>query len=132
LNSLLGFDYGTRKIGVAVGQKITQSATPLLVLRNRNGQPDWSRIQALIQEWQPEAAVIGLPLNMDDSETALAPRVRRFARQIDGRFGLRVHLADERLSSQEARAQRGASGASREPVDALAAALILETWLREP
>ncbi len=131
MSTFLGFDYGTRKIGVAVGQKITRSASPLLVLSNRRGKPDWSRIQAILQEWQPEAIVVGLPLNMDDSETALAPRVRRFARQLDGRFGLRVHLADERLSTREARAQLGIAATAREAVDALAAALILETWLRE-
>lgn len=131
MGTLIGFDYGPRKIGVAIGQTITGSAAPLATLRSRGTRPDWPRIEALIREWQPEAAVVGLPFNMNDTETAIAPRVRRFARQIQGRFGLCVHLVDERLTSLAAREPLGRRAASRETIDALAAKLILETWLSD-
>lgn len=131
MGTLIGFDYGPRKIGVAVGQTITGSASPLTTLRSRGERPDWPRIEALIREWRPEAAVVGLPFNMDDTETEIAPRARRFARQINGRFGLQVHLVDERLTSIEARNQLGRHATSLEAVDAMAAKLILETWLSE-
>jgi putative holliday junction resolvase len=131
MRTLLGFDFGPRKIGVAVGQTITGSASPLTTIRSHGERPDWARIESLIREWQPSAAVVGLPYNMDDTETALAPRARRFARQIEGRFGIEVHLVDERLTSLEARRQLGRAATSLEVVDAMAAKLILETWLCE-
>jgi putative Holliday junction resolvase len=131
MGTLLGFDFGPRKIGVAVGQTLTGSATPLTTLRSLRDQPDWERIERLVREWRPSAAVVGLPYNMDDTETENAPRARRFARQLEGRFGLEVHLVDERLTSIEARRQLGKGATSREVVDAMAAKLILETWLCE-
>jgi putative Holliday junction resolvase len=131
MTTLLGFDFGPRKIGVAVGQTITGSASPLTTLRSKGKGPDWVRIEGLIREWRPSTAVVGLPFNMDDTETDLAPRARRFARQLQGRFGLEVHLVDERLTSVEARRQLGRAANSREVVDAMAAKLILETWLCE-
>lgn len=133
--TLLGFDFGPRKIGIAVGQTVTRSATPLTTLRSRQEQPDWPRIEALIREWQPSALVVGLPFNMDDTEVDWSPRVHRFARQLHGRYGLQVHLVDERLTSIEARrqlhARPGYKSPTPEAVDAVAAALILETWLCE-
>jgi len=129
--TLIGFDFGPRKIGVAVGQQVTATASPLTTLRCRNDRPDWPRIEALIREWRPEAAVVGLPLNMDDTETEITPLARRFARQIQGRFGLPVHLVDERLTTLEARRILGRKATSLEVVDAMAAKLLLETWLSE-
>ena len=136
--TLLGFDFGPRKIGIAVGQTLTRSATPLTTLRSRGERPDWPGIEALVREWQPSAAVVGLPFNMDDTEVDWSPRVHRFARQLEGRFRLPVHLIDERLTSIEARRQLSArpgfnrvAGDRHDAVDALAAALILETWLGE-
>jgi putative Holliday junction resolvase len=137
LATLLGFDFGTRKIGVAVGQTVTGTATPLTTLRHRGHKPDWTAIEALVQEWRPEAAVLGLPHNMDDTEEeTLAEPVRRFARQLEGRFGLTVHLVDERLTTIAAERDLRAQGRSRgrrgpDELDAYAAKLILETWLGE-
>ncbi|QGU31975.1 Holliday junction resolvase RuvX [Thermochromatium tepidum] len=131
---LLGFDFGPRKIGVAVGQTVTRSATPLITLRSRGERPDWMGIAALIRDWQPNALVVGLPFQMDDTEVAWSPRVYRFARQLEGRYRLPVHLVDERLTSREAHRQladRDRRTPRLEDVDALAAALILETWLCE-
>lgn len=131
MTTLLGFDFGPRKIGVAVGQTITSSATALTTLRSRDQRPDWEQIGGLIDEWQPGALVVGLPFNMDDSEAEWANAARRFARQLHGRFGLAVHLVDERLTSLEARRQLGRAATSLAIIDATAARLILETWLSE-
>lgn len=129
MGTLLGFDFGPRKIGVAVGQTITGSASPLTTLRAIRNKPDWEGIGKLLASWQPEALVVGLPFNMDDSEAECAEPAKRFARQLEGRFGLPVHLVDERLTSREARSRLGKKASSREVVDAMAAKLILETWL---
>ncbi len=131
MGTLLGFDYGTRKIGVAVGQTLTGTATPLETLLLVNRQPDWARIARLIAEWQPEALVVGLPLDVDDSETDATAPALRFSRQLEGRFRLKVHLADERFTSFEARDRLGHKAKRREEYDAMAAKLILETWLNE-
>lgn len=131
--TMLGFDYGPRHIGVAVGQTLTGTASALTRVQARGQRPDWQRLEAIVREWQPAAAVVGLPLHMDATEAGLARAARRFARQIQGRFGLPVHLVDERLTSLEARRQLGLSTARDAPpdprVDAWAAKLILETWL---
>ncbi|NBC46983.1 MAG: Holliday junction resolvase RuvX [Gammaproteobacteria bacterium] len=128
--TLLGFDFGPRKIGVAVGQTLTATATALETIRAQGQRPDWKRIETIIREWQPSAAVLGLPFNMDGSEEDWSGSVRRFARQLQGRFGLEVHLVDERLSSLEARRQLGVGRDKLDNrVDAHAAKLILETWL---
>jgi len=135
MSTLLGFDFGPRKIGVAVGQTVTRTARPLATLRSRDDRPDWPAIESIVREWQPSAVVLGLPLNMDDSPVDWADRVYRFARQIQGRFGLPVHLTDERLTSVEARRQLwsrpGPRPSDHRWEDAVAAALILETWLSE-
>ena len=91
LRLLLGFDYGTKQIGVAVGQAVTGQARELCVLKAQNGVPDWTQIEALLREWQPDALVVGLPYNMDDTEAELAARARRFGR----RHG---HVIDEHRS----------------------------------
>jgi len=133
--TFMGFDFGPRKIGIAIGQTLTRSARPLVTLRSQGERPDWSRIEALIRDWQPEALVVGLPFNMDDTEVEWSGRVHRFARQLNGRFGLKVHLIDERLTTLEARRQLAEAprsvSSTPDAVDALAAALILETWLCE-
>ncbi len=130
--TLLGFDYGTRKIGVAVGQSLTGTATPLTTLRQVRNQPDWNAIQDLITEWQPEALVVGLPFQMDDTPAEMNRKALRFARQLEGRFHLPVHMADERLTSREAWSRIGGK-AIRDvgQIDAMAAKLILETWFSQ-
>ncbi|MGE5154747.1 MAG: Holliday junction resolvase RuvX [Bdellovibrio bacteriovorus] len=135
MSTLLGFDFGPRKIGVAVGQTVTGTARPLKTLRSRGDKPDWPGIEALVREWHPSAAVVGLPLGLDDRPADWAGQIERFARQIQGRFGLPVHLVDERLTSVEARRQLrsrpGPKPTDHRLEDAVAAALILETWLSE-
>ncbi|MCB1734711.1 MAG: Holliday junction resolvase RuvX [Gammaproteobacteria bacterium] len=135
--TVLGFDFGERKIGLAVGQSVTGTATPLTTLPASHGQPDWHHVESLISEWRPQALVIGLPLHMDGSESEITEAARRFGRRLHGRFGLPVHEIDERLSSEAAReriaAQRnaGRKRSDRGDRDAMAACLILEDYLRQ-
>jgi putative Holliday junction resolvase len=135
---VLGFDYGARRIGVASGNRISQSARPLPVLMVKSGQPDWVRVDALLSEWQPQALVVGLPLTLDGGEQAITRGARAFADALGTRSKLPVHLIDERHTSQEAArrfaAQRAAGSARRrdaENIDSLAAAVILESWLAQ-
>jgi putative Holliday junction resolvase len=135
--NILGFDYGLRRIGVAVGQTITRTAGTLETINCRDGVPDWKAVSRLIHEWQPAAVVVGIPYNMDDSEGELGKRARRFARQMEGRYGVPVHAIDERLTSVEAEAtlrtqrQSGRRRIRREDVDSAAARVILQNWLNE-
>ena len=135
LRLLLGFDYGTKQIGVAVGQVITGQARELCILKAQNGVPDWQKVEALVKEWQPDAIVVGLPLNMDGSKSEMSERAEKFDLRLNGRFNLPVHTHDERLTTYEAKGQRlqqGQNSGYRErPVDALAAALLLQGWLDE-
>lgn len=131
MSTCLGFDFGTHKIGMAVGQALTQSANPLETVGYTKGKPDWVRIGQLIEEWQPHALVVGHPFEMTDREANNAEGAKRFARQLHGRFHLPVHLMDERLTTREAWAELGvAAHKDATKVDAYAAKLILETWLR--
>jgi len=123
----LCFDHGKKRIGVAVGQSITTTATPLTTLSCKNGQPDWEELTSLIEQWQPSDFVVGKPLTMDGDRQEATDAAERFARQLHGRYLLPVHLADERLSSREARHRLQNSY----HVDPVAAQLILESWLRD-
>lgn len=131
----MAFDYGLRQIGVAVGNALLGTTRPLPILRARDGVPDWNAVAALLGEWQPDLLVVGNPLNMDGSASELSTRADKFARRLHGRFGLPVELVDERLSSFEAkqlsREQGHGGDFHREPIDSLAAELILRTWLGE-
>jgi len=134
LRLLLGFDYGSKQIGVAVGQVITGQARELCVLKAQNGVPDWQKVASLIHEWQPDTLIVGLPLNMDGSPSDMSARAEKFARQLNGRFNLPVHTHDERLTTYAAKGELMARGQHHSnyrdnPVDALAAALLLEGWL---
>ena len=131
--SIMDFDYGTKSIGVAIGQELTGTAQPLLALKANDGIPNWDEIEKLLKEWQPDLLVVGLPLNMDGSASEMSARAEKFARRLNGRFNLPVHMHDERLTTYAAKGERlaqGQRGGYREnPVDALAAALLLQGWL---
>ena len=131
IGRLLGFDYGKTKIGIAVGQTITNTARPLTTLRVKQQGPDWQRINDLIEEWQPQALVVGIPYAKDNPMAEIADLALGFARQMERRFHLQVHLVDERLSSREARNLISRKQKNIEALDAIAAQLILETWLSE-
>lgn len=128
----LAFDYGSKRIGVAVGQDLTASATALTTLQTRDDSPPWQTIEQLVQDWHPQAFVVGLPYNDDGSEHALTRAARRFGLQLQTRFALAVYWMDERLTSREAERiltqPRGGKRARKEDIDKLAAQLILESW----
>jgi putative holliday junction resolvase len=130
---LLAFDYGTKNIGVASAQIITKTANLLPGLKARDGIPDWNQIEKLLKEFQPDLVLVGLPLNMDGSESELSVRARKFANRIHGRFGVKVEMIDERLSSFAAKGEVIEQGGSRDykhnPVDSIAARILLEDWL---
>ena len=116
-----------------MGNTVLGTTQPLAILAAREGVPDWGAVTALIEEWQPDSLVVGDPLNMDGSESELSRRARKFAKRLHGRFGLPVELADERLSSFEAKQagrERGHKGDYKSrPVDSEAAEIILRSWL---
>lgn len=131
--TLLAFDYGLKKIGVAVGQALTQSANPLTQLKAKAGTPNWQQVQTLIDEWQPNALVVGHPLNMDGSEQWITKEAEAFAKELHQRVGLPVLLVDERLTSVEARQQvhelEHSKRKAYQPIDDYSAAIILENYL---
>ncbi|MBN3174617.1 Holliday junction resolvase RuvX [Pectobacterium brasiliense] len=130
--TILAFDFGTKSIGVAIGQEITGTARALTSFKAQEGIPDWQKVEKLLSEWQPDLAVVGLPLNMDGTEQPLTARARKFANRLHGRFGIAIELHDERLSTVEARAdlfERGGFKAlDKGSVDAASAVIILESW----
>lgn len=131
--SVLCFDYGTKSIGVAIGQSITGTARPLKALKARDGIPSWEAIESLLKEWLPDLIVVGLPLDLRGGELeAITPRARKFANRLKGRFGCNVELHDERLTTTEARSslyERGGYKAlGKGEVDSQSAVIILESW----
>lgn len=132
MGSALGFDFGTHKIGIAAGQSVTGTATPVTTLSYIKQKPDWDGIERIIKEWQPDILIVGLPYQMDDAEAELAVRAKRFARRLEGRYKLPVEMIDERLTSREAMNRLGKKSARDVTlVDSMAAKLILETWLNK-
>lgn len=132
--TVMAFDFGLKRIGVAVGQAVTRTGSPETILDARDGQPDWQVVGRLIEDWRPVQLVVGLPLNMDGTDTSITPNARKFANRLHGRFGLPVALVDERLTTREVRhelEQRGSARQSARRVDALAAVVILESWFNQ-
>ncbi|MBE0462198.1 Holliday junction resolvase RuvX [Halomonas sp. AOP43-A1-21] len=129
---ILAFDYGTRRVGVAVGNELLRSARELAPLTARDGIPDWNKVEQLLKEWQPDLLVVGLPLNMDGSESDMSKRARKFGNRLHGRYGKPCVMVDERGSTREAKQiarDAGHRGNYREEsVDGIAAVLILEGW----
>jgi hypothetical protein len=133
---LLAFDFGEKRIGVATGNTLTGAAQPLGTVAETTTDGRFARIGALIREWQPARLVVGRPLHPDGAAHEVTARAERFARQLEGRFGLPVSLVDERYSSVAAQARlrtqgRAARGRAAQGDDAMAAAIILEQYLSE-
>ena len=130
----LGFDFGYRRIGVAVGQAITASARPLTTLKANHGRPDWQVVTKLIKEWKPTELVVGIPTTIEGKQQYTTEPAKKFAKRLEQEYGLPVNLVDERLTTKEARANIFDSGGykrlQKAEVDAVAAALILEQWLQ--
>ena len=117
----LALDFGLSRIGVAVLEPRFGTASPLRELKARRGKPAWDALDALVQAWRPEGFIVGLPLNMDGTESEMSAAARRFGKALSQRYGLNLQFADERLSTFEAVARGGGH--------ATAAQVIAETWL---
>ena len=147
--SALAFDYGTQRIGVAYGQSLTGTAQAVAVIRARDGVPDWDDVVVLIERWQPDVFVVGLPYNLDGSDSPLLLRATKFGHRLNGRFHKPSYGFDERLSSLEAaeriiedadresnrrlssRRGSGHAAGKKQAIDDVAAQIILENWLGE-
>jgi putative Holliday junction resolvase len=133
--TLLAFDYGEKRIGVAVGNTLTRHARALVVLENRNREYRFEAVGKLIEEWKPDAIVVGMPLHPDGAPHEMSAQAKRFGNQVNGRFNLPVNWVDERYSSVEAKAELKRSGAKPnargrfEEIDAEAARIILQQFL---
>jgi len=129
---VMAFDFGTSRIGIATGQSLTHTTTQLPPITANDGIPDWDQLKRLMNEWQPDMLVVGIPLNMDGSISDMAYRARKFANRLHERYKIPCFLMDERLSTTEAKAIHFARGGSNdfknESVDGIAAQLILESW----
>lgn len=129
--SLLIFDYGLTRMGVAFGQTLTGSASPLPTLKMRDGQPQWDEVAALIQRWRPNGILVGIPLHMDGTGSEMAQRSDKFRRRLLGRFGLPALGWDERLTTRELKRTAQAQGITdfkRHALDSEAAVLIFQSW----
>lgn len=133
VTTVLAFDYGLSQIGLAVGNTQLNTSQPLTTIQAKDGIPRWEVVGELLKEWMPDIVLVGLPLNMDGSEGEMCQRARKFAARLEGRFRAKVTMVDERLTSfaaKELLQEQGHRGDyKRQPADAMAAKLILETWL---
>lgn len=133
---ILGFDFGMKHIGVAVGQTVTHTASPLKTIQAIDGIPDWSEIEALVKEWRPDLIVVGIPLNMDGTEQPLTLCARRFAKRLHAHTQLPIAPIDERLSTWEARQRLMKESKTKTrtrkkqiaDINALSAAILIEQW----
>ncbi len=135
-DTYLGFDFGTKKIGVAVGQLTTATANSLQTMRSPNQTPNWQAIEQLVRDWQPAGFVVGISRQHDGTDNPVTPRMLKFCRQLNGRFNLPVHQQDETLSTFEAKQllfDDVKVNATKlwDVQDQLAAQLILQTWLNQ-
>lgn len=134
--SIMAFDFGTQKMGIATGQSTIESANPLPLFAMKDGIPDWNQLLKLVKEWQPNIFLVGLPLNMDDSESELSARAHKFARRLRHQTNIETWMVDERLSTREAREQlafyQEQGRAKRLSADSFAAALLIQSWYRDP
>ena len=122
METVLGFDFGLKRIGVAVGNTLIKQAQPLMVISAATNDEKFASIATLMQEWQPTRCIVGLPRHPDGAEHEMTIRCRRFANQLHGRFGVEAVLVDERYSSAVIPQRRG------EHIDAQAAAIILQQY----
>lgn len=135
-NMIMAFDFGTQKMGMAVGQSMIESANPLALFPMKDGIPNWDELLKIIRQYQPNLFLVGLPLNMDDTESELSARARKFARRLRHQTNIETLMVDERLTTREARGELEhyqAQGRGKKlAADSIAAALFIESWYRNP
>lgn len=131
---LIGLDYGKSRIGIASGQMITKTATPIATIAAKQGEPEWHELDKIIKQWRPSDIIVGLPIDAKDQETKITEEARVFAQKIELRYQKPVHLISETFSTREARwrLEEVQNKSNRHlKVDAFAACVILETWMNE-
>ncbi len=126
---VIGFDFGLKRIGVAIGQTITQTATPETIVNSKDGKPDWAHITKLFEAWQPVAIVVGLPMRLNGDEQAMTQPARKFGQRLSGRYSRPIFYIEEQLSSIEAENRAAQSKDKSKHLDDQAAQIILENWL---
>ena len=126
---IISFDFGTKKIGVAVGQTKTRTSSPLEIIFNKNNATDWKRIHLIVEEWKPELILVGKPLNMDGTESDIMKTVESFVKKLTKISKIKCEYVDERLTSFEAREKVADIGSTL--VDAHAAKIILDNWFNK-
>jgi len=133
VQAVLGFDFGLKRIGLATGQTITGTASPLVTLQAVNQSPDWTGIENHIRQWKPDALIVGIPYLLDGSESDITRAARNFSKELERRFKLPVYTVDESLSSFEAEQQLQKdikiAKHNKHEVDKMAAAIIVQSWL---
>ena len=133
ITSVLGFDYGKKRIGIATGQTITHSATPCTTLNQVDGNPDWPAIEAEIKQWKPQALIVGMPYHTDGSENKMTAAARHFCYELKKRFNLPVIEVNEALSSEQAeeilKQEMKINKQNKHEIDRIAAAIIVQRWL---
>ncbi len=125
---VIGFDFGLKRIGVAVGQTITQTASPTDIVLSKDGKPDWQHVTKLFEQWQPVAIVVGLPMRLNGEEQALTQPARKFGQRLSGRYNCPIFYIEEQLSSVEAKARVKKTTLH---IDDHAAQIILQNWLQQ-
>ena len=133
---IMAFDFGTQKMGMAVGQSMIESANPLALFPMKDGIPNWDELLKIVKQYQPNLFLVGLPLNMDNTESELSARSRKFARRLRHQTNIETFMVDERLTTREARGeleQYQSQGRGKKlAADSIAAALFIESWYRNP
>ena len=134
--TIMAFDFGTQKMGMSVGQSLIASASPLPLFPMKDGIPNWDELLKIVKSHQPNLFLVGLPLNMDDSESELSTRARKFARRLRHQTNIETLMVDQRLTTREARDELDhyqAQGRGKKlSADSIAAALLIESWYRHP
>lgn len=130
--TVLSFDFGTKSIGVAVGQEVTGTASPLAALKALDGIPNWDVLEQVFAEWSPHLVVVGLPLNMDGSDQQVTFAAKKFANRLNAKYRVPVETCDERLTTVDAKARLfelgGYKKLDKQKVDSVSACLIFESW----
>lgn len=130
--TVIAFDFGTKNIGIAIGQKFTRTANPLQSIKVKSGIPNWNLLNKTISEWMPQYAIVGLPLNINGTKQKITYKSENFAKQIQKKFNMKVYLHDERLSTIEAKSiifqKQGFRFLKKNIIDSQSAVIILESW----
>jgi putative Holliday junction resolvase len=133
ITRVLGLDYGTKRIGVATGQTITHTASPVATLTQVNGSPDWDGIKEQIEQWSPDALIVGIPYHVDGKESDMTQKALNFSAELEQRFSIPVYRINETLSSHAAeeilKKNTKIGKHNKCEVDKIAAAIIVQSWL---